>query len=71
MCKHTIAGDRRIRDRMLDMQLPVQSVHIPINVVSSNPTNGDVYSIRHSVIKFVSDLRQVCDFLQLLRFPNQ
>ena len=28
-------------------------------IVSSNPTNGKVYSIQHYVIKFVSDLRQV------------
>jgi len=25
-------------------------------VVSSNPVNGEVYSIQHYVIKFVSDL---------------
>ena len=29
----------------LDLQLPVQSVPITTNVVSSNPTYGDVYSI--------------------------
>jgi hypothetical protein len=28
-------------------------------VVSSNPVHGEVYSIQHYVIKFVSDLRQV------------
>ena len=28
-----------------------------------------VYSIQNYVIKFVSDLRQVGDFLQVLRFP--
>ena len=27
----------------LDLQLPVQSVHIISNVVSSNPTHGEVY----------------------------
>ena len=31
--------------------------------------SGEVYSIQHYVIKFVSDLRQVCGFLWLLRFP--
>jgi len=31
-------------------------------VVSSNPTHGEVYSIQHYVIKFVSDLRQVSVF---------
>ena len=39
-------------------------------VVSWNPVHGEVYSIQHYVIKFVSDLRQVSDFLQLLRFPS-
>jgi hypothetical protein len=29
----------------------------------------EVYSIQHYVIKFVSDLRQVAGFLQLLWFP--
>jgi hypothetical protein len=38
-------------------------------VVSSNPTHGKVYSIQHYVIKFVNDLQQVSDFLQLLWFP--
>jgi len=37
--------------------------------VSSNPVHGEVYSIQHYVIKFVSDLRQVGGFLQVLRFP--
>jgi len=31
--------------------------------------DGEVYSIQHYVIKFVSDLRQVCGFLRVLRFP--
>jgi len=30
---------------------------------------GDVYSIQHHVIKFVSDLRQVCGFLRALQIP--
>ena len=41
----------------LDLILPVQSVYITTNVVSSNPANGEVYSI-----KFVSDLRQLVVF---------
>ena len=36
---------------------------------SLNPAYGKVYSIQHYVIKFVSDLRQVSGFLQVLRFP--
>jgi hypothetical protein len=47
----------------------VQSVPITTNVVSSNAAPGEVYSIQHYVIKFVSDLRQVCVFFRVLRFP--
>ena len=43
----------------LDLQLPVQSVPITTKVVSSNPVHGEMYSIQHYVIKFVSDLRQI------------
>ena len=51
------------------VQLPMQSVPIAINVVSLNPTRGEVYSIQHYVIKFVSDLWQVAGFLQVFQFP--
>jgi hypothetical protein len=54
----------------LDFLLPVQSVAITIIVVSSNSTHGRVYSIQHYVIKFVSDLRQVGGFPQVLLFPS-
>jgi hypothetical protein len=47
----------------------VQSVPITIEVVSFNPSHGEVYLIQHYVIKFVSDMRQVGDFLRVLRFP--
>jgi hypothetical protein len=43
----------------LDIQIHVQSVPITTNVVSSNPAHGEVYSIQHYVISFVSDVRQV------------
>ena len=46
----------------LDLQLPVQSVHIATKALSSNPVHGEVYSIQHYVIKFFSDLRQVGGF---------
>jgi hypothetical protein len=49
----------------LDLQLPMQSVPITTNVVSSNSTQA----MQHYVIKFVSDLRQVGGFLLVLRFP--
>ena len=38
-------------------------------VVSSKAVHGELYSIQHYVIKFVSDLRQIGGFLQALRFP--
>ena len=34
---------------LLDLQLPMQSVPITTNVVSLNPTHGQVYSIQHNV----------------------
>ena len=42
----------------------MQSVLITTNFVSSDPIHGEVYSIQHYVIKFISDLRQVSGFLQ-------
>ena len=55
--------------RQLDLQLPMQSVPFATKVVSSNPAHVEVYSIQRYVIKFVSDLQQVGDFLQELWFP--
>jgi hypothetical protein len=49
--------------------LSVQSVFIITKAVSSNPAEGEVYSIQHYVIKFASDLRQVGGFHWVLRFP--
>jgi len=48
----------------------MQSVLITINVVILNPAHWDVYSIQHYVMKFVSDLQQVCGFLWVLGFPG-
>ena len=50
----------------VNRSVPVQSVTITTKVVSSTPVHGEVYSIQHYVIKFVSDLRQVGGFL---RYP--
>jgi hypothetical protein len=36
------------------------------NVVSSNPTHDEVYSIQHYVIKYVSELRRLAGFLLVL-----
>jgi hypothetical protein len=46
----------------LDLQLPMHSVPITTDVVSST------LCVQHYVIKFVSDLRQVGGFLRFLRF---
>ena len=37
----------------------MQSVPITTKVVSLNPVHGEVYSIQHYVIKFVSEVQQV------------
>jgi hypothetical protein len=52
----------------LDLQLPMQSVPITTKGVSLDPAHGKVYLIQHYVIKFVSDLPQVGDFLGVLQF---
>ena len=54
----------------LGIQLHVHSVAITTKVVSSNPTHGEVYSIQHYVIKFVSDWERVGGFLLVLWFPT-
>ena len=54
---------------VMDLQLAMSSVPISTNVVSSNPAHGEVYSMQHYVKRFVIDMRQVCGFLQVLRFP--
>jgi hypothetical protein len=52
-----------------DLQLPMQSVPITTEVLSSNPAHGEVYSIQYYMIKFFSDLQKVGDFLCVLWFP--
>jgi len=49
----------------------MQAMVITMYVVSSIPAHGEVYLIQHYdyVLKFVSDLRQVCGFLRVLQFP--
>ena len=49
----------------------MQSVPITTKVVSLNYAYDDVDLIQHYVIKFVSDMRQVGDFLWVLGFPPQ
>ena len=42
----------------------------PLKLGVSNPIHGDVYSILHYEMKLVSELRQVCVFLRVLRLPS-
>jgi len=56
---------------LLDLQLPMQSVPILTKVVSLNTAHGEVYSLQHYVIKFVSDLRQVVVFSGYSGFLHQ
>jgi hypothetical protein len=53
---------------LLDLQLPMQSVPILTKVVSSNTAHGEVYSLQHYVIKFVSDLWQVVVYMHKQNF---
>jgi len=47
------------RDRMAVGFTTTRAINAyhPCKVVSSNPVHGEVYSVQHYVIKFVSDLR--------------
>ena len=48
-------SERDRRDRIV-VGFTVQLVPITTKVVSSNPVHGEVYSIHHYAIKFVSGL---------------
>ena len=61
--KHSWGHNGRDQFYNLDLQLPVESVPIPTNIVSSNLAHSEVYLIQYYLIKFVSDLRQICGFL--------
>ena len=50
----------------LDLQLPMQSMPITTKAVSWNPVHGEVYSIQHCAIKFVSYRRKVGGFRHIL-----
>ena len=50
--------------KLLDLQLPMQSVPITTDVASSNSDQGEVYNNM-----LVIDLRQGGCFLRVLRFP--
>ena len=61
---------RRGRDRERMVVGFTTTWAITTKVVISNPVHGKVYLIQHYVIKFISDLRQVCGFLRVLQFPS-
>ena len=54
------------QNKGLDLQLPVHSVPIITKIMSSNPAHGEIYSIPHYVIQFISDLQQS---VRVLPFP--
>ena len=67
---HKSGRGRRGRDSMVvgfTTTYAISAYHT--KVVNSNPVHGEVYSIQHYVIKFVSDWRQVGGFLRVLWFP--
>jgi hypothetical protein len=54
-------------EAVMVIQLPMKSVLITTNIVSSNPADIEVYSIQHYVIKIVNDLdRYVVNFIGVL-----
>jgi len=53
------------------LQLPMHSLPITTKVVRSNHNRGEVYSIQHYVIKFVSDLQPVVLFSGYSGFLHQ
>ena len=66
------AQGRRGRDRMVVASATTCAVGVYhcTKVVSVNSVHGEVSSIQHYVIKFVSDLRQVGGYHPVLRFPQ-
>jgi len=59
----------KIYDKLKLYLAKMESVSITTKVVSSNSVHGKLYSIQHYVIKFISDLRQICCFRRVLWFP--
>ena len=64
-------GDRRGHDRIVVEFITTREISAnPYSRCKFEPVHrGEVYSIQHYAEKFVSDLRQVGDFLRVLRFP--
>jgi hypothetical protein len=68
---YTVKGKENRTVVGFTLQLSMQLVPITTNVVSFNHAHGEVYSMQHYVIKFVTDLEQVDSFLRVLLFPPQ
>jgi hypothetical protein len=67
---HTRIGGRRGHDRMIVGFITTYAISAYHHShCEFEPCSGEVYSIQHYLIKFVSDLQQVSGFLQVLRFP--
>ena len=61
LCLHIVI----VHITLYNLQLPMQSVPITTDVMSSNPARCEVSSIQHYVITIASNLRQVGCFLQV------
>jgi hypothetical protein len=69
---------RNVSNRIKQKHAAMTSVIFSSNNISSEPLTSEfeyrsdkVYSIQHYVIKFVSELQQVCGFLRVLKFIHQ
>ena len=60
-----------VRVRVSSFAFSLMQSLVITKVVSSNLAHGQVHTIQHFVIKFVSDLRQVGDFSRYSVFLHQ
>ena len=64
-------GDGRVRDRMVVGFTTTYAISVWQHwSCEFESRSGEVYSIKHYVIKFVSDLRQVGGFFRALRIDG-
>ena len=59
---HVVRGCRGHDRTVVGFTATMQTVPITTKLVSSNLAHGEVYSIQHYVIKFVSSSRQIGGF---------
>ena len=60
-----------VRVRVSSFAFSLMQSLVITKVVSSNLAHGQVHTIQHFVIKFVSDLRQIGDFSRYSVFLHQ